>query len=292
MAEEQLELLIEDDAEGKNEPELVIEKDKPKKEISAEEGIDELRAKLQEEQSARAAAEARAREAAQRAAAAENEVGDTHLHLVKNAIDTVKRNNEILRANMAGFQRAGDFDKAAELQEQISTNAAKLVQLENGKTEMEQRPQRQAEEADPVEAMARQLTPKSAAWLRAHPEFARDPAKNVAMISAHNLAVSRGLRAESEEYFEAVENLLDVKSKSSRKQVEDDDDPMSAAATMVKPRTPPSAPVERSGTPTGERKGVIRLTRDQVEAAEASGLTPQEYYKNMQTLKKEGRLGS
>jgi hypothetical protein len=56
---------------------------------------------------------------------------------------------------------------------------------------------------------------------------------------------------------------------------------MSSASTAKQKRSgPPSAPVSRQPIDTPNRQGVIHLTRDEVEAAKISGVTPQEYYRN------------
>ena len=53
-------------------------------------------------------------------------------------------------------------------------------------------------------------------------------------------------------------------------------------ASETKPRrsAPPAAPVSRNPPDSPNRPGVIRLTPAEVEAAEISGLTPQQYYEN------------
>ena len=67
--------------------------------LEPDEGIKELKMKLEQERAARIEAEKQARMAFQTAAEAKNETQDTNLQLVRNAIDTVKRNNEILKLN-------------------------------------------------------------------------------------------------------------------------------------------------------------------------------------------------
>ena len=75
-----------------------------------------------------------------------------------------------------------------------------------------------------------------------------------------------------------------------------DDDPMADAAREVKvqerPRTPPAAPVSRSGgNGNGSRSNVVTLSAAEVEAAEACGQTPEEYARNKLALMREGKIG-
>ena len=138
--------------------------------LDPEEGIKDLKMKLEQERAARIEAQKQAQMAYQAAAEAKNETQDTNLQLVRNAIDTVKRNNEILRHNYSEAMSVGDYTKAAEIQETMGTNAAKLMELERGRAHMERAPKIAAPEMpshnDPVEALASQLSPRSAEWVR------------------------------------------------------------------------------------------------------------------------------
>ena len=171
----------------------------------------ELKAQLERERTSRIDAERRANESEQNAHKSKVEVADSQLQLVTTAIDRVKETSTQLKVALAEAMRAGDFDTAAEMQSQMSDNAAKLLQLENGKAAMEAQPKPQAPkpiQLDPVEALAAQLTPRSATWVRAHPECARDPKLYAKMIAAHNIAVADGIAPDSDEYFQTVESVV------------------------------------------------------------------------------------
>ena len=252
--------------------------------------LEQLKAQLSEEKAARAAAEARANDATGRIATSEKEVQDTNLQLLVNAIDTVKGNTAHLKRAYAEAAAAGDWDAAAEAQSEMANNAAKLLQLENGKIALEQEakaPRREQPAADPVESLARQLTPRSASWVRAHPEFARDPRQYQRMLAAHNLVVGDGIEPDSDDYFDAIEQTLKIKPITK---VEVDDDATAGAAKVVQERgAPPAAPVTRSGNGSGGRN-TVRLTAEQVEMASNMGMTAAEYAKNLQDLKASGRI--
>ena len=82
-------------------------------EIEPKDGIEELSRRLESEKKARIEAERRAREAAEIAARAKSEADDTNLHFVTNVIETVKRENDILKANYRDAMSLGDYEKAA-----------------------------------------------------------------------------------------------------------------------------------------------------------------------------------
>lgn len=257
--------------------------------IEPEEGIADLKSKLTEqaaqieaERQARADAEKRARDAIQKQYAAQNEAEDTNLALVKSAIDTVKGNSASLRAQYSNAMAVGDYDKAAEVQEAMSMNAARLMELERGKMHMESRPKAAPPvhaPSDPVESFAVQLSPRSADWVRKNPQYVTDPRLNRKMLAAHEMAVADGIPVDTPEYFSTIEDTLKIRRAAPEPVV---DDALSEAAAPTQRRAPPTAPVTRSGNPSNPRPNVVRLTKEQLEAAEISGLTPQEYAKQLQ----------
>lgn len=258
--------------------------------LEPDEGIKELKMKLEQERAARIEAEKHARMAFQTAAEAKNETQDTNLQLVRNAIDTVKRNNEILKLNYSEAMSVGDYSKAAEIQETMGTNAAKLMELERGRAHMERAPKVVAPElprhSDPVEELASQLSPRSADWVRRHPQCVTDPRMYQKMVAAHNLAVADGYQPDSDDYFGVIEDTLRI---NRRQATEYDEDPTSGAAKVTQHRAPPAAPVSRNGNGTGSRNSA-HLTREEKETARDLGMTEEAYARNKALLKKEGRM--
>ena len=250
----------------------------------------ELKAQVERERTSRVNAERRANESEQNAHKSRAEVADSQLQLVTLAINQTKEASAHLKAALAEAMRAGDFDAAAEMQWQVSDNVAKLLQLENGKAAMEAQPKPQAPkpiQLDPVEAFAAQLAPRSATWIRAHPECVRDPKLHAKMVAAHNIALADGIAPDTDEYFQAVESVI-FKKAPEPAAAEDDDDPMASAAKVAPARqaAPPAAPVSR-GTPNGRG---VRLSPAEREAAEMAGMTEQEYAAAREHLKREGRI--
>lgn len=281
IPEDDLEVQIEDDQQDD------VQTDAPV--VTPQEGIDDLKRQLDEERARRAEAERRAAEMAQQAHAARLDKEDTDIQLVSNAIDTLDRETDILKANYAHAMQTGDFRRAAEIQEEMSDNSAKLLQLRNGLEAMKAKPKApppQQVPADPVEAFASRLTARSASWVRSHPEFVTDPAKNRKMIAAHELAVADGIQPDTDAYFTAIEETLRIKPQA--KVVEEE--ATSSAAKVVSRRSgdvsPAAAPVSR-GTSS---RNVVRLTAAEREMAEMMGMKPEDYAKNKLALQKEGKL--
>lgn len=247
-----------------------------------------LRDQLEAERAGRAAAEKKLHQAAREIHSARNEVDETNLQLVVNAIDTVSRDIELLSQAHTQALQNGDFDRATKIQREMSSNEAKLLQLNNGREAMEnapRQPEPQLTPADPVEAFAAQLSPRSADWVRRHPEFVRDARLNSKMIAAHNLAVADGIPTDSDDYFAAIEETLKI---GSRNVQTDTGDQHAAKVVQRRDAAPAAAPSNRGNQSTSSN--VVRLSAAQREMAEMMGMKPEEYAKNMVALKKEGKI--
>jgi hypothetical protein len=250
--------------------------------------ITELKRQLAEEKAARIKAEQQAHQANRETHKAKSEVEETNLQLVVNAIDTVNRDIELLSQAHTFALQSGDFDRATKIQREMSANEAKLLQLENGRQAMEnapRQPEPQMAPADPVEAFASQLSPRSADWVRKHPEFVRDPRLNAKMIAAHNLAVADGIPTDTDDYFAAIEETLKVTPKPAQN---DTDDQYAAKAVRRRDAAPAAAPANRGGQSASSN--VVRLTALEREMAEMMGMKPEDYAKNKVALKKEGKI--
>lgn len=258
------------------------------KEVPVDDAIEDLKRQIEAERQARIEAERQAQAARAEAANARRDVDDTNIQLVESAIDTLNRETEIAKANLAAAMRAGDHQMAAEFQAEIASNASKLQQLEQGLNQMKSKPAPVANQprTPTVDDFASRLTPRSADWIRKHPEFVTNPALNQRMISAHNFVVSDGVAPDTDEYFERIEGLLKIKAPAPAPQ----EDASSAAAKVVQRRdaAPAAAPVNGGG---GRSSNVVRLSADEKEMAEMMGMTPQEYAKNKLKLIEEGKMG-
>lgn len=259
-----------------------------------EKALDRLNKKLEKERSARQEAERQAAEAQKMAQAAYYEASDSNLHLVGGAIEGLKRDQEILKANLRNSLESGEFDKAAELQEVMASNISKLNDLERGFNEMKNQRQPVQPVAPPrpnemtVDDLINRVTPRSAEWLKQNRDALPDTRSIRIMARAHEDAIDHGIVPESDEYFRFVEGRLGVGDKKSQRNYDADDGVMSGASQGSQRRSsPPSAPVSRAPVGSNNRPGVVQLTAAEVEAAKISGISPQEYYRNK--MKEQGR---
>lgn len=291
--------------EPKNDDELKVEvKDDPKpekkeekvaksEEIAPEDGIQELKKRLEYEKQARIDAERRAQQANHQINKAYQEVKDTNYQLITNALETVKSRAEMLKTAYRESMSVSDYDKAAEIQQAMIENDRQFSELKRGKKALkEQMKEAEAQPvhavpppvADPVEQMAQAVSPTSAKWLRDNRDALRDERSIRKMFRAHEDAVDEGIAPDTPEYFGFIENRIGI-----RKQAEEAEEPLSAAAAPAprKSVSPPPAPVSRGN---GARPSVVRLTREQAETAKMMGMTEKDYAKAMLELREEGKL--
>jgi len=284
--------------ENKDEIEVVLEAPEPDAadtpaagtdEVPFDKGIEALKAQLEEEKQKRLAAESAAHEASRLAQQAKVEVADNEMHLINNAIEAVKRNAELLKREYAEALSTGAYDRAAEVQEAIANNSYKLSKLVDGKEALHNRVQNPTPASnDPVEQVASQLSPRSAAWVRSHPEYVRDPVKYESMLRAHNVAVAEGYAPDSDAYFQYVESRLGFRNEPK---AEPEAEPTSAAAKPAQKRQ--AAPAAPSSSVAGSGSGrtlVARLSAEEREIAEMLKITPEEYAKHREDLRKEGKI--
>jgi len=277
QVELELETAPEDDIVIVEAPEEPVIKTKP--EITVDDGIEALRRELEAEKAARQRAEQQAR-------VATNDKADSDLRMLNTAIETEGRNKEILKANLREAVANGDTDAQADILMAINQTENNLRQITEGKKHYEA--QIKAPVANKVEALASQLTPKSAEWVRNNPDVVNDERRAKRLERAHFDALDDGIQPDSPDYFNFLENRLNINKAPVRQEAA-----MSEASESTSGRrasAPPAAPVSRSGTGTGGRPNVVTLSRAEQEAAKDMGMTPKEYAQNKVALVKSGRM--
>ena len=136
--------------------------------------------------------------------------------------------------------------------------------------------------SEPIaEQIARSVSPKSAAWIRANSDVIDSEKAVKRMVRAHDDAVDDGIEPETEEYFAFIEQRLGIRRDSG------DEEAPEAPPPPRRSSPPPAAPVSRGG----QRPNVVRLTKAEAEAAKMFGMSEVEYAKNKVALQREGKIG-
>ena len=263
----------------------------PAPEVSAEEGIERLRASLEAEKAARAAIEAQlraardaTREAENAARAATAAAGIAEQDKLGTLIEGYKRERAARRAELAAAMAAADYGAASEIQDSIADIAARQHHAETALAETEwRRKNPPPERVDPAETMARQLAAsnqhREAAWIRAHPEYASGSNRQ-RLERADFAARGAGHDPGTEGYILAVERALGLGAEPEPP--EETRAPVSRRSAPV-----PEVPVSRG---TGGASRAIRLTPEQIEMAGMMGMDVADYAASLAALKREGAI--
>jgi hypothetical protein len=161
-------------------------------------------------------------------------------------------------------------------------------------------PPPQQQPQDPLEAFLASVPESTANWLRAHPEYMTDQRKNAALQHFHWVARDEAGEEFTPRYIERLEHHLGLRQQSNGvpKQSITTPAPRYEAPPRQQHRqsAPVSAPPSRepasmsTGRPASRR---VPLTAEQVEIAKASGISVEEYERQlirMNQMKAAGQL--
>lgn len=230
---------------------------------------------------------------------------------VETALASAQSEIESCRTLAAKAMEEGKWQEAAEANENLTDAKVRFRELTHQKGQLAASKERIKAEAAKPKAPA--VGNRTQSWIAAHPRFNSDSVYRAKALLAHEEAVRDGLSPESDEYFERVELATGDRKAKVEKTVEKDDDKddlgeggRGKSPTGGEPRQSGAAPVTRraSPTPSAGGKQVIKLSGEQVEAADSlfgdpTNTTlyikdPKERYTYWHTqqarLKEEGRI--
>ena len=275
-----------------------LEAEEPKGDKAPDTGAKELRAQLAQQRNATQQAQQIAMEASQRAQLAEQRAIGSTVSMIDSALEAANQQAANFKAEFQAALDAADHRAAAEAQEKLSDARHNLLRLQEQRAYVEaesrrpppqQRQQPQPQQQIGVEGIAQSLIndgyPRSADWLRAHPEWTARPElmKRVASASNH-LVDNRGMVPDTDEYFAALEQELGM---SQRQRAGDYGQARRAPAASAAPTS--SSVSLRTGQPV--MRSHIPLSSEQRAAAlEMHGMTEKEYAQEFEKARVEGKL--
>ena len=159
-------------------------------------------------------------------------------------------------------------------------------------------PQPQQPQQPTLEQYISHLPERVQRWYRKHPEFATDPEKAAQVQYCHHVARRETGQEFTDPYYDRMESMLGLVPATNGQTQHRPIERPSPAPAPPPPRyeapirqqrsaVPVSAPPTRdvpsmaTGRPTG---GPVRLTPQQFEAAKFSGISPEEYAKQLQKM--------
>jgi hypothetical protein len=278
MADDEITITLEDETgitDDALDDSAVIEKPKSAPRAESADPVEDLKAQFAEqkqqterEKQARETAERLAREATaaaeratQEAAVARTEADTSQFDQVTAGIAAAQSEADSAADALQAAQEAGDWAKAKVLQRTLARAEAKLLRLDEAKSEIEAErarraaepetrraePQQQRQVApDPIEEFINRQSPLSRDWLKAHREFITDQRKNAKLVAAHNDAIAEGLVVESPEYFSHVETFVGLRQAEQRapqQQRQNGANGNGRATAQAAPKRRPAVPV-------------------------------------------------
>lgn len=218
--------------------------------------VAELQRQLAEERSARQTLEGRLRsseggrvEAGRRAMTERESRLAAQEQASDSAIASATTESDALKATLRALQKEGDFDKAADVQEQLADVRARLFNEKARKDWLAGERTRIQAEADQPQGADEPKTPNGVplsafpanvqAWIASHPRFMSDKGYHDLALSGHYGAVAKGLREGTPEYFEHVESVTGDRQMTTRREPEDEPAP-SGEVIDYQPKNPQS----------------------------------------------------
>lgn len=237
--------------------------------------LDELKAQLEAEKQARAR-EAEARAAAEQEAQTQRQAVATHQQsaydaqatAIERALEASVGKLQALRTAYAAAAQNADATQMADLMEQMSYEAARKLQLEGGKAQIEQVRKTAAEAPAQADPLA-QFTPRTRDYVRKHPELLNDRSRGYRAAAAHNEALAEGFVQDTDAYFDYMDQKLGYKQQPAQQQA--------PAASGPNYAAPPSRP--DTGPRRATKPNELTMTPHMRELAKMAGMTDAEWAK-------------
>ena len=199
---------------------------------------------------ARLSAEVEAQKQREAASSSEGDVLTAQVTAVSRALEAAESQMNVLKGQYATAAAAGDWDKAAEIQAEMSEEGARKVTLTNGKKQLEQmvearksgdqqQTRQTGQQTRPPtfdEAVSR-YTPRTQEWIKKHPEVLSDMRKMNFAQAAHFSALGAGHVTDTDAYFDHLDQVMGYK-----------------VATTTTRKPAPGAPPGRTGPGNGSVK--------------------------------------
>lgn len=225
-------------------------------------------AELAQQQTAR-----RLEEVTQELQTTKTAVTESQLDTVLSGIQAATAEADAAEKDYIAAHESGDGPAMARAQRKMATAEARVQRLNEAKgdleeaksaktvTRVEPRPEPRQQPTDKVEQFAAQMSPRSAAWIRAHPDCITDDKKNKRMLAAHNDCLADDIAIDSDEYFARIEARI----AGSVAKV----DPKVESKPDTSGKRPISAAASGANTGGGMNGGgtEVRLTQREVTAA-------------------------
>jgi len=267
-----------------------------KKTEAVEPSIEDLKKQLAEEKSAREAAERKAKDAEETGNKAKNsaiEAAEARLLMAEEKLksdkDAAAKAFDDAEKEYGDAYDAGDKEKVLAANRKMFDAKLKLARLEGNelglqnyrknfdenKKKIVEAPEDQGEYL--TDKQLEDYTPEARKWINGHPQFRQSEEFRRKAIKAHHKALGNDITPDTEEYFKFLEEETGLREPEEDTQVDDATDAEPAKKPAPKkpiPTTPPSRDLGGTKKPGGR---FVKLTAEELDAAETCGMSPDEY---------------
>jgi hypothetical protein len=214
--------------------------------------------------------------------AANEKIG--HKAIAEHALMAARAEAENAERAYAEALANSDPSAAAKAQRLIARTEAQILRIEEGLDYIENSPAPvvQTEPSFEEKLAATNLTPRTKDYVRQHPEIVG--AKQNAAVAAHILATeSHGLKPDTDEYFDFIDQQLGYTTMQKTEQYTQDN-------PRPKARINHAAPANSSGGDRRVNAGQERLTPEEKDTARALGMSLAKYAENKAKIR-NGQAG-
>jgi len=186
--------------------------------------LEDLKDQFTQQKQRATAAELAQQQTARRLEEVTQELQTTKTAVTESQLDTVLSGIQAAEAEISAAEKeyisafeAGDGPAQFRAQRKMAAAESRVQRLNEAKgdleeaksakpvTRVETRPEPRQQPTDSVEQFAARMSPRSAAWIRAHPDCITDDKKNKRMLAAHNDCLADDIAIDSDEYFARIE---------------------------------------------------------------------------------------
>ncbi len=204
-------------------------------------------------------------------------------HIVTSSKEQLTNDLKTTKEALAAAVEVGDGAKVAELSDQVTDIRTKLNGTLHAEKEMEQR----GNDATPDPNDQSTWPEARKRWAKNNSDwFHKDRRMTAFVYGVHQeLILDKGIKPDTEEYFEAIDEAMREQFPKRFKAEEVDE--YEDEAPAPRRATPRVANFDSGSKGSESKKGgkkVIRLTKSQVELCNRLGITPQQYIKEQNEL--------
>jgi hypothetical protein len=209
---------------------------------------------------------------------------ENHKAVLSQAYNTEELKKADAKRRAAEALRSGDFDAAAEAQDDMAKSHAVMMQYASAYQQIEAqekapKPVRQEPAGDQFEAALTKMHPKVAQWARDHRDDVINPDRQKLAIAADQVALARGYAPGSDDYIDTLDEMMGYGVLENGTATQKKPAQPRQAATVQTSRRAVAAPSSRTGgSSSGGRRSVI-LTEDDKRQAQGYGVPLEEYAK-------------